>query len=158
MPDEATTTPPITQAPEGVPPPVATPTATSANPNATPPPPVPASPPPTIELSVPAADPNRSLKIMAVIAVVLAIIGLLIFLILPILTRPKTVPVEPPPPPVKIETPPIATPAAKSKFASDAGVLKIRDDLKRTNINLDAVDLFEPELTLPNIDQNITVK
>lgn len=157
MPDEVAKTPPITQAPEATTPKAATSAVDSANPNTTPPP-VPASPPPVTEPPIPASDPNRSLKIIAVIAIFLAVIGLLIFLILPILTRPKTVPVEPPPPPVKIETPPLATPAAKSKFASDAGVLKIRDDIKRANINLDAVDLFEPELTLPNIDQNITVK
>jgi hypothetical protein len=88
----------------------------------------------------------------------LSVVALILFLVLPILLRPKPTIIETPPPPIKVEVPPVASPAARSKFASDAGVLKIRDDLKRTNINLDSVDLFEPQLTPPTIDTDISVK
>ncbi len=62
---------------------------------------------------------------------------------------------------IPIVTPPYfvvtATPPPQpTKWASDAGVLKIKSDLASVSGELNTVDLNEPMLLLPNIDLRVT--
>lgn len=62
---------------------------------------------------------------------------------------------------IPIVTPPYfivtATPAPQpTKWASDSGVLKVKNDLSDLGKNLTDIDLSEPMLGLPNIDLHVT--
>ena len=84
------------------------------------------------------------------------VLALLIIGINLIINSAKNISAPPPPTPV-IEAP---TPTAvfQSKFATDAGVLKLRDDLTKLQTDIDSVDLFEPQLGSPNLDLKISIQ
>lgn len=59
--------------------------------------------------------------------------------------------------PVTVEQP-IIVPASKiSQFASNSGTLKIRDDIKSSQLKIDTMDLFESQITPPIFDLNINI-
>lgn len=45
-----------------------------------------------------------------------------------------------------------------SPWATDAGVLKLRDDLKTLSGKIDTVDLIEPQIAPPAIDLGLAIK
>ena len=58
-------------------------------------------------------------------------------------------------------TPTEAPPAVilpPSKFATDPAVLKFRDDLNTLRTDLDAIDLFETQLSPPSLDLKISIQ
>ncbi len=63
-----------------------------------------------------------------------------------------------PPPPTPVIEAPTPTAVFQSKFATDAGVLKLRDDLTKLQTDIDSVDLFEPQLASPNLDLKISIQ
>lgn len=46
----------------------------------------------------------------------------------------------------------------KSRFATDSAVLKLRGDILKIRTDIDSVDLFETQITPPNIDLNISIQ
>ena len=68
----------------------------------------------------------------------------------------KNINFNPPPPAPKAEEF-VAPPPKVSKFATDSGILKIRGDLVKLRSDIDSVDIFEPQLSPPNIDLNIKI-
>lgn len=61
-----------------------------------------------------------------------------------------------PPPPKAEEF--VAPPPKISPYATDSGILKLRSDLQKLRSDIDSVDIFEPQLSPPNIDLNINIK
>lgn len=57
---------------------------------------------------------------------------------------------------VSIPKPEIPLPKV-SKFASDADLLKLRDAAKALGTKIDTVDLFEPQISPPNLDLNLRI-
>jgi hypothetical protein len=64
-----------------------------------------------------------------------------------------TPPTLPPAPAPEITITPVS-----SKFATDAGVLKLRDDLKKISQSIDTVDLIEPQISPPALDLEIKIE
>lgn len=64
--------------------------------------------------------------------------------------------VSPPPPPKAEEF--VAPPPKISPYATDSGILKLRSDLQKLRADIDSIDIFEPQLSPPNIDLNINIK
>lgn len=114
--------------------------------------------PPTVSQQMPTVSqgvPKSMLLIIVAVVLVLMVVvtGVLIGVAL-ILSSTKNTPA---PVPTVIEQP-ITPPAAKvSKFASDSGLLKIRDDLKTWQTKIDTMDLFEQQITPPSLDLNISI-
>ena len=75
------------------------------------------------------------------------------------LVNKPTLDVKKEPGPVTEENPvvPLVPTTSRSRFASDAGVLKLRDGLKELSVDLDTVNFFEPEITPPDIDLNLKI-
>lgn len=63
---------------------------------------------------------------------------------------------SPPAPPKAEEF--VAPPPKISPYATDSGILKLRSDLQKLRADIDSVDIFEPQLSSPNIDLNISIK
>lgn len=88
--------------------------------------------------------------VFILITAVLLVMGLsLIKKAVPVPIAPKP---TPPAPPVESVTP------TNPKYASDSALLKLRDDAKNLGTQIDSVDLFEPQLSSPNIDLNLNIK
>lgn len=122
--------------------------------NLTPPTPsIPIDPPPPVVK--PKKDATTLIIIGAIVFLVFVILATLI-IGFTLLTRPHT-PVVPPPPPTAQPTAPI-NPQPSSKFASDSALLKIRDNLKAIRTSVDSLDLFDAQISPPDIDTNIHVK
>lgn len=68
----------------------------------------------------------------------------------------KNAQVTPTPEPTVVLEPTIVIQA--NKFATDPGVLKIRDDLKTVLGKIDSVDLFEPQIAPPAVDLGLNIK
>lgn len=64
----------------------------------------------------------------------------------------------PPPPAPALPAPVVNTTPVSGKYATDAGVLKLRDDLKTISQSVDAVDLLEPQIAPPALDLSISIK
>jgi len=62
------------------------------------------------------------------------------------------------PPPIVTQAPVITIAPVSSKYATDSGVLKLRDDLKTISQSIDSVDLFEPQINPPALDLSISIK
>lgn len=120
--------------------------------------PMPSAPPPTppAPAQAPAKKPDYLL-----LAIIGAIIIFLVIIIAGVIIgvsmihqagRNITVPTAP-------ETPsaPVVTPKAPSKFATDAGVLQIKNGLRILGSQTDSVDLIEPQISPPNLDLNISI-
>ncbi|MBI3887561.1 hypothetical protein HY310_00650 [Candidatus Microgenomates bacterium] len=90
--------------------------------------------------------------IMFFVVVVLVVIGFSI-----IGNTTKNLAAKPPEEASVVEQP-LTTITFKSKFASDAGVLKIKEDLVKLQTDITAIDILEPQLTPPNIDLNISIQ
>lgn len=86
-----------------------------------------------------------SLALMTVFAILTAIFAL---------SKPNNPTVSPTP---TLAVTPTPVPLQHSKFASDAGVLKIQADLKTLMGKIDSVDFFLIDITPPNLDLNIRV-
>lgn len=52
----------------------------------------------------------------------------------------------------------VAPPPKISPYATDSGILKLRSDLQKLRSDIDSIDIFEPQLSSPNIDLNISIK
>lgn len=52
----------------------------------------------------------------------------------------------------------ITPPPKISPYATDSGILKLRGDLQKLRADIDSIDIFEPQLSSPNIDLNISIK
>ena len=103
-------------------------------------------------------DPNKKLKLLGVIILVLAIIvGIVVFLV-PMFTKSEPVVYEKPTPPAPIAEIPIATPAAKSKYATDSAILKMKEELNLIQSKINTIDLYEISITPPNIDLDLYIK
>lgn len=63
-----------------------------------------------------------------------------------------------PPPPVTPPAPQVSIKPVSGKYASDSGVLKLRDDLKTIRQSIDSVDLMEPQINTPALDLSINIK
>lgn len=63
-----------------------------------------------------------------------------------------------PPPPATPPAPEVTIKPAGGKYASDSGVLKLRDDLKTIRQAIDSIDLIEPQIAPPALDLNINIK
>ncbi len=87
-----------------------------------------------------------SLLLITIVALATAIIALN--------TRPATPPPEPP----QTLAPPASLPVIPSKYATDAGVLDVRDKLKNLMEKTGSVDLIEPEIAPPNLDLNLQIQ
>lgn len=85
------------------------------------------------------------LALTSIIAIITTIIAL---------NRQPAVTAEPTPP--VVETP-IATPTAATKYATDAGLLKLQAALASTSAQVDSIDLFEAEIAPPNLDLSINI-
>lgn len=68
---------------------------------------------------------------------------------------PVFVPTPPPAPKIEEFVPP---PPKISPYATDSGILKLRSDLQKLRSDIDSIDIFEPQLSSPNIDLNINIK
>ncbi len=53
---------------------------------------------------------------------------------------------------------PAPLPAKKTPLATDSAVIKLQSDLGRLRSDIDSIDLFEPQLTLPNFDLDISIQ
>lgn len=85
-----------------------------------------------------------------VIIVIVAVVGLKIILSSFKMPSPPPAPL-PPTPEVKV--------APKSpRFATDAGVLKLREDLVSLGAQIDSVDLIEPQISPPALDLSIGIE
>lgn len=49
-------------------------------------------------------------------------------------------------------------PVKRSRFATDSAILKLQQDLRVLRQDIDSTDLFESQLSAPNIDLDITIK
>ena len=56
-----------------------------------------------------------------------------------------------------VEQPIVLPPVKISRFASDSGILKLREDLKNIQTKIDTMDLFESQITPPVYDLNISI-
>lgn len=63
-----------------------------------------------------------------------------------------------PPPAAPAPAPAVTIKPVSSKYATDAGVLKLRDNLKTIGQSIDSVDLMEPQIAPPALDLNINIK
>lgn len=61
-------------------------------------------------------------------------------------------------PPEQTSVPPVITAPITPRWATDAGVLKIRDDLRTLQGKIDTIDFFEPQISPPSIDLGISIK
>lgn len=100
-------------------------------------------------------DKKNLVIILVVVVFILMVVvtGVLIGVAM-ILSASKSTPAPVPAPVVQTITPPTAQ---VSKFASDSGLLKIRDDLKTLQSKIDTMDLFEQQITPPTLDLNISI-
>jgi hypothetical protein len=114
---------------------------------------IPIEPPPPI------VNPRRNLTPYLIIGgtvafLIIIIVGLIIGLtLLPKPVKKDATPVIPPAP--LQEAPIIKSP---SRFASDSGLLKIESDLKSIRTKIDTTDLFDAQISPPNLDLNINIK
>jgi hypothetical protein len=95
--------------------------------------------------------------ITGVIGLMFTLVVALIIVGVNLITRNNTSTISTPTPTI-VEEQPITTIVSKSKFATDAGVLKLREDLTKLRSDIDTTDLFETQLSPPNIDLNITIQ
>ncbi|MCL4397510.1 hypothetical protein M1403_00530 [Patescibacteria group bacterium] len=65
-------------------------------------------------------------------------------------------PTKPAPEPAVTESAPL--PPKISRFASDSAVLDLQSGVGKLRSDIDTTDLFEPQLTPPNIDLNISIQ
>lgn len=86
--------------------------------------------------------------------VVLAVIGIIVGINLLLNSRIKPVT----PPPVKEEITPTPTPQANYKYASEAAVIKLKNDLKKLNAQIGSTDYFETEILPPSLDSEIKIE
>ncbi len=102
--------------------------------------------------------PKSFRKFWLVTAIVFALLALItivsVITTVLILKKPASTPETSPQPTIIITPTPVPTP---SKFATDAGILKIQADLKLLLGKIDSVDFFQTEITPPNLDLNIRV-
>lgn len=119
------------------------------------------SPPPNVPFdpAPPVVTPGRNKTVLIIIfstVLFLAIVAVGLYVGFSLISKPaKITPipiVEPPPPPAQI------IPAVPSKFASDSALLKIREDLKKTQGDIDTVDLFDAQISPPSIDLGIQIQ
>lgn len=62
------------------------------------------------------------------------------------------------PSPAPRPAPVVTIAPVSNRFATDSGVLKLRDDLKAISQSIDAVDLMEPQINPPALDLSINIK
>ncbi len=110
--------------------------------------------PPPLELPPPPAN-RRVWVIVAIIIAALALTAIIALATVFILLRQQPASVGPAPASVTQTVPTLPPPS--SKFATDAGVLKLRDDLKTLMGRIDSVDFFESEISPPSLDLNIAI-
>lgn len=119
------------------------------------------SPPPNVPVdpAPPVSAPKKSkmpyLIIAGVVIFILIIItGLIVgFSLIAKPVKTKPIPIDTPPP-----SPVVIVPKVPSKFATDSGLLKIRDELKKTQGDIDTVDLYDAQISPPNIDLGIQIQ
>lgn len=90
-----------------------------------------------------------------------AVIGLLLIIIIAIsvgLSLLRSVLNYTPPPPAPAAAPVVNIVPVSSKYASDAGVLKLRDDLRVIAKAIDSIDLVEPQIAPPALDLRISIE
>lgn len=100
---------------------------------------------------------NNKTLIVIIITIVFFILlvatGVLIgFAMILSATKPTPAPVAP-----VVEQPINIPTVIVSKFATDAGIIKLKDDLKNTQTKIDTMDLFEQQITPPVFDLNISI-
>ncbi len=93
--------------------------------------------------------------IVAVIFFALIVITGVLIGVAFILSGAKPSTTQPSPAPVEQTITPPTTPV--SKFATDAGLLKIKSDLNTAQQGIDSMDLFEQQITPPVFDLNISI-
>ncbi len=126
---------------------------TQTPPSSSPPPP----PPPSGVPSAPPA-PQTHLKTILIASALGIVFLLAATLILSLFLRPAPSTPAPPPPPPSTVVPPIIPPKTPTKWASDGGVLLLKESLSSVSAQVDSVDLYEPELSPPTIDLGISIK
>lgn len=119
------------------------------------PPNIPVDPPPPVVVAKTKVNKTIYFIIGGIVLFILIIVtGLYVGFSL--ISKPvKVVPtpiVTPPPPPV------VEVPRIPSKFASDSALLKIREDIKKTQADIDTVDLFDAQISPPTIDLGIQIQ
>lgn len=90
-----------------------------------------------------------------VITMIILVIALIIFGVNLLVNSLKPISINTPAPIVNEQ--PVIISKTVSKFATDAGVLKLREDINKLRSDIDSVDIFEPQLSPPNIDLNIAI-
>lgn len=103
-------------------------------------------------------SPDKKLLILAIVAIVILLTTTIAAVTATVIVLRQKAP-APAPVTSTPESAPITTPPSQpSKFATDTGLLKLRDDIKNLSGRVDSVDLFEPEITPPNLDLNIKIQ
>src|SRR5258708_35118193 len=98
--------------------------------------------------------PPAQRKMAVIAAILFGVVFILLLLSLLFGKKPRTPVLLPTPTPISVSpTPEIILNA--SKYATDAGVLKIEADLKNIQNQLNSTDIRQSDLSLPNLDYNI---
>ena len=102
--------------------------------------------------------PNRERKILLIAAIIIGVLAIIttVAVVTTIIILNRQPVATPTPPTTVIETP-ITAPAAVTKYASDAGILKLQTLLATTSAQVDAIDLFEAEIAPPVLDLSINI-
>lgn len=113
---------------------------------------------PTPTPITPTPDPTRERKILIIAAVVSTLMLLItvIAIVTAVLALRRQPPANPAPVPTASE-PTTAPPTTLTKYATDAGLLKLRSNLATLSGQVDTVDLFEAEIASPNLDLSISI-
>ncbi len=99
---------------------------------------------------------QRKVLVIAAVAVSILLITTLIAITTTVIVLRNQKPIAP------VTPPEVATPAAipvppPSRFATDAGVLSLREAIATLSGKVDSIDLFETDITPPNLDLNLNI-
>lgn len=98
---------------------------------------------------------SRNTRVLIVLALGLLVILILLTILTILFGRKKTIVLATPSPSSAAVSPAPNIVLNASKYATDSGVLKIESDLNEFQKQLDASDVKQTDLTLPNLDFNI---